>query len=269
MLGMVAYIFNLRTQEAEEGRSLSVQSQPGLHNEFQSSQAYMVRPCSKKWLIIIIIIIIIIINYLLQLSIILRRSLVPHDCTVMCSWDRVLESFRGLNIFYVQEYWSSQTVPHVLYQPAPLSWLLLGSVQESKCRGWKDGGKWSWSNYFLVPLPSCSQQFHALPASLPGLPHTCIPTQLCVLFSVVRVLESYQVQIVFPKYSLFFSNLFMYFYLYMCLVCMYICIPGESIVSHHVGAGNWEGQSVLLTAELFLSKCSWKGSLPRSMVHHP
>lgn len=42
------HAFNSRTQEAEAGRSLSVQSQPGLHSPFQARQSYMVRAVSNQ-----------------------------------------------------------------------------------------------------------------------------------------------------------------------------------------------------------------------------
>ena len=47
-LAVVAHIFNSSTREAEAGRSLSVQGQPGLQREFQDSQGYKVKPCLKK-----------------------------------------------------------------------------------------------------------------------------------------------------------------------------------------------------------------------------
>jgi hypothetical protein len=46
--GVVAHTFNPITWEAEASSSLWVQGQPGLHNEFQDSQGYKVRPCLKK-----------------------------------------------------------------------------------------------------------------------------------------------------------------------------------------------------------------------------
>lgn len=42
--GIVVYIYNSSTQEAETGRMLQVQSQPGLHREFQESQDYVIKP---------------------------------------------------------------------------------------------------------------------------------------------------------------------------------------------------------------------------------
>lgn len=41
-----AHAFNPSTQQ--EGRPLSLQDQPGLHNEFQASQGHKVKPCDKK-----------------------------------------------------------------------------------------------------------------------------------------------------------------------------------------------------------------------------
>lgn len=47
---MVEHAFNPNTREveAEAGRSLLGQGQPGLYNEFQSSQGYKVRPRLRK-----------------------------------------------------------------------------------------------------------------------------------------------------------------------------------------------------------------------------
>ena len=45
---MVVHTFNPRTQEAETGGFLYVLSQPGLHNEFQDSLSYIVRPGLKQ-----------------------------------------------------------------------------------------------------------------------------------------------------------------------------------------------------------------------------
>jgi len=45
--GMVVYIVNLRTQEAEAGKSLWVQGQPDLQSGLQSSQGYILT-CQKK-----------------------------------------------------------------------------------------------------------------------------------------------------------------------------------------------------------------------------
>ena len=45
---MVAHIFNPSTQEAEAGGSLWVRGQPGLYNEFQDNQKYIVNPVSKQ-----------------------------------------------------------------------------------------------------------------------------------------------------------------------------------------------------------------------------
>ena len=45
---MVAHTFDSSAWEAETSRSPRVQSQPGLHREFQASQGYIVRPCVKK-----------------------------------------------------------------------------------------------------------------------------------------------------------------------------------------------------------------------------
>jgi hypothetical protein len=42
------HVFNPSTWEVEEGGSLWVQGQPGLHSEFQDSQGYRVRPCLGK-----------------------------------------------------------------------------------------------------------------------------------------------------------------------------------------------------------------------------
>ena len=36
------------TQEAEAGKSLRVQDQPGLQHEFQDSQGYTEKPCQEK-----------------------------------------------------------------------------------------------------------------------------------------------------------------------------------------------------------------------------
>lgn len=49
MLGVVSLAFNLSTttQEVEPGESLSPR-QPDLHSEFQNSQDYIEKPCSKK-----------------------------------------------------------------------------------------------------------------------------------------------------------------------------------------------------------------------------
>jgi hypothetical protein len=45
----VAHASNPSTWEAEAGRSLRVQSQPGLQSEFQDSQSYYTeKPCLKK-----------------------------------------------------------------------------------------------------------------------------------------------------------------------------------------------------------------------------
>ena len=44
---MVAGAFNLSTREAERDRSLLVQGQPDLHNEYQDSQSYVARACLK------------------------------------------------------------------------------------------------------------------------------------------------------------------------------------------------------------------------------
>jgi hypothetical protein len=41
-----AQLLNVRTREAEAGISLCIQSQPGLHSEFQANQVY--RVCFKK-----------------------------------------------------------------------------------------------------------------------------------------------------------------------------------------------------------------------------
>jgi hypothetical protein len=45
---MVVYTFNPGTPEAQEGRSLGVQGQPGLHSKFQNSQGYIEKLCLKK-----------------------------------------------------------------------------------------------------------------------------------------------------------------------------------------------------------------------------
>jgi hypothetical protein len=45
---MVAYAFSLSSPETEAGRSLLVQIQLGLHNEFQASQGYIARPYLKQ-----------------------------------------------------------------------------------------------------------------------------------------------------------------------------------------------------------------------------
>ena len=45
---VMAHAFNLSPQEAEAGRSLWVQDQPGLQIEFQDSQDYTEKPCLKK-----------------------------------------------------------------------------------------------------------------------------------------------------------------------------------------------------------------------------
>lgn len=46
--GVVMYTFNTSTQpQAEAGRSLCFQSQPGLHCKFQASQIYMVIFCLR------------------------------------------------------------------------------------------------------------------------------------------------------------------------------------------------------------------------------
>lgn len=42
---MVVYTFNPSTQKAEADRSHWVSGQPGLHDEFQDNQDYIVRPC--------------------------------------------------------------------------------------------------------------------------------------------------------------------------------------------------------------------------------
>jgi hypothetical protein len=47
-LGVMAHTFNPSTREAEAGRVLSIQGQPGLQREFQDSQGYLKRPCLKK-----------------------------------------------------------------------------------------------------------------------------------------------------------------------------------------------------------------------------
>jgi hypothetical protein len=44
----MAHTFNPSTQEAEAGRSLWVQGQPGLQSEFQDIQGYIVTHCLKK-----------------------------------------------------------------------------------------------------------------------------------------------------------------------------------------------------------------------------
>ena len=48
MLGMEVYTFNSSTQETESDKSLWVQSQIGLHKEFQANKDYIVRICHKK-----------------------------------------------------------------------------------------------------------------------------------------------------------------------------------------------------------------------------
>lgn len=47
MIGLVAQAFNPSTWEAEAGRSLWVQDQPGLQNKFQVSRGYTERLCFK------------------------------------------------------------------------------------------------------------------------------------------------------------------------------------------------------------------------------
>lgn len=47
-LGEVVCVFNLSIWKAEAGRSLKVQAQPGLYNEFLANQGYKVRPYLKK-----------------------------------------------------------------------------------------------------------------------------------------------------------------------------------------------------------------------------
>lgn len=47
-LGVVVYVFNLSIWKAEADRSLKVQGQPGLYNEFLANQGYKVRPYLKK-----------------------------------------------------------------------------------------------------------------------------------------------------------------------------------------------------------------------------
>ena len=44
----MAHSFNPSTKEAEAGRSLWVQGQPGLQSEFQDSQGYTEKPCLEK-----------------------------------------------------------------------------------------------------------------------------------------------------------------------------------------------------------------------------
>jgi hypothetical protein len=44
-VGVVMHTFSPITWEAEAGRSLWVQSQPGLQSEFQNSQGYTEKPC--------------------------------------------------------------------------------------------------------------------------------------------------------------------------------------------------------------------------------
>jgi hypothetical protein len=45
---MLLYTFKPSTQEAEAGRSLWVQSQPGLYSKFETIQDYVSRPCLKQ-----------------------------------------------------------------------------------------------------------------------------------------------------------------------------------------------------------------------------
>lgn len=47
-LGVVVCVFNLSIWKAEADRSLKVQGQPGLYNEFLANQGYKVRPYLKK-----------------------------------------------------------------------------------------------------------------------------------------------------------------------------------------------------------------------------
>ena len=44
----MVHSFNPTSQEAEAGRSLWVQNQPGLQSEFQGSQGYTEKPCLRK-----------------------------------------------------------------------------------------------------------------------------------------------------------------------------------------------------------------------------
>ena len=45
---MVGHTFNFSTHDADAGRSLWVQGQPGLNSEFQDSQGYGERLCLKE-----------------------------------------------------------------------------------------------------------------------------------------------------------------------------------------------------------------------------
>ena len=45
---MVLHVFNTSTWEAEAGRCVWVQGQPGLESEFQDSQSYTKKPCLWK-----------------------------------------------------------------------------------------------------------------------------------------------------------------------------------------------------------------------------